>query len=90
LCSIQLKSFTKKTKLPSYQRPCQAGATLALLLVNLAKWTVAMSQQSDKISAIISVCDEIAKMAERLEGKQVNPVLLSATFDCLLQARGAD
>jgi hypothetical protein len=26
-------------------------------------------------------------MAKRLEGKQVNPVLLSATFDILMQAK---
>jgi len=46
-----------------------------------------MSQQSDKISAIISLCNEIAHSVEQMEGKQVNPALLSAVFDVLMQAK---
>ena len=46
-----------------------------------------VSQQSDKISAIISLCNEIAHSVEQMEGKQVNPALLSAVFDVLMQAK---
>ena len=46
-----------------------------------------MSQQFDKISAIISLCNEIAHSVEQMEGKQVNPALLSAVLDVLMQAR---
>jgi hypothetical protein len=43
--------------------------------------------QSDKITTIIKLANEIAERAERLEGKQVNPALLSAVLDVLGQAR---
>ena len=46
-----------------------------------------MSQQSDKIAAIVKLCNEIAQSVEQMEGKQVNPALLSAVFDVLRQAR---
>ncbi len=46
-----------------------------------------MNKQSEKITAIIEVCNEIAQKAKRMKGKQVNPGLLSAVFDVLMQAR---
>ena len=43
--------------------------------------------QSDQITAIVDVCNEIARLVEQMEGKPVNPALLSAVFDVLMQAR---
>ena len=40
-----------------------------------------------KEAAIVEVCNEIAQSVKQMEGKQVNPALLSAVLDVLMQAR---
>ena len=46
-----------------------------------------MSQQSEKIAAIVKLCHEIAQSVEKMESKQVSPGLLGALLEILMQAR---